>query len=149
MATLEFQDYSIYYEVYGKGKPLLILNGIMMSTASWQMFIASFSQKNQLILVDMLDQGQSSKLEGMEYTQDLQVEVVKTVIEKLNLKDVALFGISYGGEVAIKFAIKYPHLVERCLLFNTTSYTNHWLQEIGNAWNLASTNAEQYYGNLI
>ena len=24
MATLEFQDYSIYYEVYGKGKPLLI-----------------------------------------------------------------------------------------------------------------------------
>ena len=55
MATLEFQDYSIYYEVYGKGKPLLILNGIMMSTASWQMFIASFSQKNQLILVDMLD----------------------------------------------------------------------------------------------
>jgi pimeloyl-ACP methyl ester carboxylesterase len=149
MATLDFKEYSIYYEVYGKGKPLVILNGIMMSTASWQMFISSFSQKNQLILVDMLDQGQSSKLEGLEYTQDIQVEVVKTLIEKLNLKDVALFGISYGGEVAIKFAIKYPHLVERCLLFNTTAYTNNWLKEIGNAWNLASTNAEQYYGTTI
>ena len=68
----------------------------MMSTASWQMFIASFSQKNQLILVDMLDQGQSSKLEGMEYTQDLQVEVVKTVIEKLNLKAVVFLGIFYS-----------------------------------------------------
>ena len=149
MANFEFKHHKIYYEVYGQGKPLLILNGIMMSTASWQMFISSFSQHNQLILMDMLDQGQSSKLVGQEYNQKIQVEVVKAMIDHLHLKNLALFGISYGGEVAMQVAIQYPHIVERLLLFNTTAYTNDWLKEIGHAWNLASTNAEAYYGTTI
>lgn len=149
MATFEHQNHKIYYEVYGQGKPLLILNGIMMSTASWQMFITSFSQHNQLILMDMLDQGQSSKLVGQSYNQKIQVEAVKALIDHLHLKNLALFGISYGGEVAMQIAIQYPHVVERLLLFNTTAYTNAWLREIGNAWNLASTNAEAYYGTTI
>lgn len=149
MATLAFKDYSLYYEVYGTGKPLLILNGIMMSTLSWKPFIDSLSQNNQLILMDLLDQGQSSKLVGHIYNQDIQVEAVKCLIETLNLKDLALFGISYGGEVAIKLASSYPDLVGRCLFFNTTAYTSEWLKEIGRAWNLASSDPESYYATTI
>lgn len=149
MATVPFGQYQLYYESYGTGKPLLILNGIMMSTLSWKAFIETFSQDNQLILMDLLDQGQSSKLEGQNYTQDIQVEAVKALIENLNLNDLSLFGISYGGEVAIKLATTYPHLVSRLLLFNTTAYTSEWLKEIGRAWNLASTNPENYYATTI
>lgn len=49
----------------------------------------------------------------------------------------------------MQIAIQHPHTVERLLLFNTTAYTNDWLKEIGHAWNLASTNAEAYYGTTI
>jgi len=149
MPTIQFKDKELYYEVYGQGKPLLILNGIMMSTLSWKPFIQAFSQQNQLILMDLLDQGKSTKLTDHIYNQDIQVEAVKTLIETLNLKELALFGISYGGEVAIKFAVKYAHLVERCLFFNTTAYTSEWLKEIGLAWNLASSNPENYYATTI
>ena len=149
MSQLQFNDYSLYYEVYGHGKPLLILNGIMMSTLSWKPFIEVFSQHNQLILMDMLDQGQSSKLVGRTYNQDIQVEAVRFLIEQLGLEDCALFGISYGGEVAIKLASKYPDLVERCLFFNTTAYTSEWLKEIGRSWILASKSPESYYATTI
>lgn len=149
MATLSFKEYQLYYEVYGEGKPLLILNGIMMSTLSWKPFINAFSQNNQLVLMDLLDQGQSSKLKDLVYNQDIQVEAVKCLIETLELKDLALFGISYGGEVAIKLASAYPTLVERCLFFNTTAHTSEWLKEIGRAWNLASSNPESYYATTI
>ena len=149
MAILNYREYQIYYEVYGKGKPLLILNGIMMSTNSWKPFIEEFSQLNQLILVDFLDQGKSSKLDGMEYDQRIQVDVVRHLIEELKLENLALFGISYGGEIAIQFATAYPNMVERCLFFNTAAYTSPWLKEIGVAWNLAASDPAQYYSTTI
>ena len=145
----KYKDYTIYYETYGSGKPLIILNGIMMSTLSWKPFIEPFSKVNTLILIDMLDQGKSTKLDGMVYNQDIQVEMLASFIETLQLKELAVFGISYGGEVAIKLTTAHPELVDRLLLFNTTSYTSEWLQEIGRAWNKAAGDAEAYYSTTI
>ena len=64
MATFKFQDKQIYYDVQGEGKPILILNGIMMSTKSWEPFMPTLKENNQIIRVDFLDQGQSDKLIG-------------------------------------------------------------------------------------
>ena len=53
----------VYYEVHGEeGDILIILNGIMMSTASWGMFVKALSRKRRLVLVDFFDQGQSERL---------------------------------------------------------------------------------------
>jgi len=149
MATFPFRDYEIYYEDYGQGFPLVILNGIMMSTQSWKPFIPSFSNSNRLILVDFLDQGRSSKLDGLEYTQAIQVDVVKALCDHLALTSIDLFGISYGGEIAMQCAILYPNLIRRLLLFNTTAYTSPWLREVGHAWNHAASDAEAYYATTI
>lgn len=149
MATFSFREYSVYYESYGEGKPLVILNGIMMSTVSWQSFVKSLSQYNLLILLDMLDQGNSSKMVGQSYDQSLQVEVIKALVDHLSLDKIYLFGISYGGEVAMKFALKYQERLERLLLFNTTAKTSPWLREIGYAWNKASGDGQAYYSTTI
>ena len=145
MSYFEFQGKDIYYEVHGEGKPLLLLNGIMMSTASWQAFIPSFSAQNQLVMVDFLDQGRSGKMDG-PFTQALQVELVCALLDHLHLSKVSILGISYGSEVAIQFAVKYPQRLERLELFNATARTGPWLGDIGDGWNLAAANCgEAYY----
>ena len=149
MATFKHNEYEIYYEEYGKGTPLVLLNGIMMSTLSWKPFIETFSQNHRLILLDLLDQGRSSKLDGLTYNLDIQVEVLKGLCDALSLDQIDLFGISYGGEVAMRFAIANPTYLRRLMLFNTTAYTSPWLQEIGNAWNRASHDPEGYYATTI
>ena len=65
MARFVFQDKSIYYEEHGTGKPIVVLNGIMMSTASWAEFVEPFSANNRLILLDMLDQGRSDRIDRL------------------------------------------------------------------------------------
>ena len=62
----------VYYEVHGKGKTLIILNGIMMSTASWKAFVDDFSANNKVVLVDFFDQGQSARM-NEPYDHGLQV----------------------------------------------------------------------------
>lgn len=134
MSILKFKNYSIYYEVNGIGEPILILNGIMMSTKSWEPFVNSLSKHSQLIRVDFLDQGQSSRM-SESYTQSIQVEVVLALLDHLKIAKINLVGISYGGEVSVLFASMHPNRVKRLLLFNTTAYTSPWLAELGHQWN--------------
>ena len=86
-----FQGKQIYYELHGEGKPLLILNGIMMSTKSWSEFIEPFSASNQLILLDMVDQGQSAKM-TKAYNHSIQVDLVKALVDHLNIEKVNIYG---------------------------------------------------------
>lgn len=136
MATFTYNNKNIYYDIQGKGKPILILNGIMMSTKSWEPFMHTLSENNQIIRLDFLDQGQSDKMDGKTYTQEIQVDLIYHLSLHLKLDKFNIVGISYGGEVAILYAAKYPKHVDRLVLFNTTPYTSPWLKEIGQSWNM-------------
>lgn len=138
----------MHYEIYGEGEPLVILNGIMMSTKSWAEFIQPLSENNQLILIDFLDQGQSDKLHE-DYTHKIQVESAIELIEHLTPEPVHLFGISYGGEIALQIALARPEKVKKLLLFNTCSQTSYWLEEVGNMWNKSAKDPENYYLSTI
>lgn len=135
MPTLNVNNHTVFYDVHGEGRPLLILNGIMMSTKSWDPFLAALSADNMLIRLDFLDQGQSDRLEGQTYGQEIQVEVIKALLDALDIETINLVGISYGGEIALLFAVTHPERVARMVLFNTTAYTSPWLAEIGHQWN--------------
>jgi len=149
MAYFVFENKRVYYEEYGKGKPLVVLNGIMMSCASWKEFVAPFSANNHLVLMDFLDQGKSDRMAGEVYDHAVQVELVKALLDFLELDQVCLMGISYGSEVAQEFALKYQERVERLLLFNATARTGPWLGDIGDAWNLATHDPDAYYLTTI
>lgn len=148
MACFVFENRRIHYEEYGQGKPLILLNGIMMSCTSWAAFVEPFSESNRLILLDFLDQGRSDRMEG-SYEQSIQAEVVKSLLDHLEIKKACIMGISYGGEVAQQFAVKYGEYVDRLVLFNTTARTGPWLGDIGDGWNLAAGDPDAYYLTTI
>lgn len=148
MAEFVFEGKKVYYETYGEGKPLLLLNGIMMSCASWKEFVEPLSATNKLILVDMLDQGKTEKMTE-NYDHAIQVRLVDALLDELKLEKCVIAGISYGSEIGLEYAIVRPERVERLLLFNATAATDPWLDDIGKAWNLAAGNAESYYYTAI
>lgn len=145
MATFKFNNKNVYYEVSGSGEPLLLLNGIMMSTTSWHPFIDTF-KNYQLIRVDFLDQGKSDSLEE-GYDQSIQVELLYALLNHLNIKKVNVVGISYGGEVALLFTIKYQEYVNKLIVFNSVAYTTEVLKKIGYEWNKYAVlrDTEKYY----
>lgn len=134
MSTFIYENKKIFYTTVGNGKPLLILNGIMMSTASWKILLDELSRNRQVILVDFVDQGASDKAEGESYNHQLQVNVVIALMKKLNHSQYDLFGISYGGQVALQIAIAAPELIRKLAIFNAAAYTTPWLRDIGRAW---------------
>lgn len=138
MPFVEIDNKKIHYEVFGEGEPLVFLNGIMMSTASWHPFIDIFSKNCKMVLVDLIDQGLSDKADG-PYTQDMHVEMLKELLEKTGYEKVHMMGISYGGEVAVKFALKYQHMLHSLILSDTTAYTNELLHDVEEIWDYSAS----------
>jgi len=149
MSTFVFEGKSVYYEIVGTGWPLLMLNGIMMSTKSWAPFLAAITKSgSQPLLVDLLDQGQSDPM-GQDFPMTLQARMLEALLHHLGFEEVDIFGTSYGGEVALNLAARRPDLIGRMVLANTVARTNAWLKEIGEGWILAGNNPRAYYATTI
>ena len=120
MAIFEYKGQNIYYQIDGKGKPIILLNGIMMTTASREFVIPPLKKTNQIIRLDLLDQGQSAK-QTKGYSIEDQADLVYAFIKHLDLKEVNIVGISYGGYTGLTLASKYPDLVDRLIIFNSAA----------------------------
>lgn len=139
MAELVFQGKKVHYEVHGtEGTPIVLLNGIMMSTVSWRPFLPAMTRQNRVVLVDFFDQGNSARIEA-GYDHGIQVELLDAVLaavaQQLSVERFAIMGISYGGEIAIQYALAHPERVGRLVLANTCGRTSSWLGKIGDGWN--------------
>jgi pimeloyl-ACP methyl ester carboxylesterase len=138
MGVLNLKDGgSIYYEIHGEGEPLIFMNGVMMNTMSWMDYIPLLADKFKLVLVDFRDQGRSSKLaEG--YDLDIHVQDILALLDELKIDKVHMVGPSYGGEVALKFALKYQNRLKTLILPNTLTWVPNQLRAIGQGWEEAA-----------
>ena len=144
MPILNIEGYNIHYESYGSGEPIIFLAGMMMNTISWHPFRKSFSDYN-LIMVDLIDQGKSSNV-NFQYDQNFQVEILYKFIEALNLDNCHIVGMSYGGEIALRFAVKYPDKLKSMILSNTVCYNYNIMKDVKELWDFA---ASTYDGRIF
>ena len=99
MSDFIFQGKKVHYRLVGEGRPLLMLNGIMMSTKSWAPFEAALTRGgNRLILVDLLDQGESDAMDE-PFSLRLQADMLDALLERLEIPSVAVFGTSISCPV--------------------------------------------------
>ena len=131
------EDPGIYYEVHGEGKPLVLLNGIMMSTPSWVDHIPRLKNRRRLIIYDMRDQGQSSRLEE-GYDNRVHVHDLGKLLDHLEIDRADFWGVSYGGQVALLFALAHPERVNRLVLSNTSAHIDQYLLSMGEMWKRAA-----------
>lgn len=131
-------DINIYYELHGpKNADLIILsNGIFMSTASWAYQITALREHFQVLVYDCRGMWQSDHPEGA-YSMDQHVDDLAALLKSLGFTKAHIAGISYGGEISMLFAIKYPEMVQSLIVSSSVSQIDPLLSAIGNSWALA------------
>lgn len=134
--TVDVGDVKLYYEVYGDGEPVVFLNGIFMSTASWVFQRNHLVKLNyRVVLHDMRGQWNSDKPDDeSQYSLEIHAEDLRRLLDHLGLKKVHLVGTSYGGEVAMLFAIKYPEYVNDLTVIASVSEIQEDLRLTAMRW---------------
>lgn len=105
----------IYYEVYGKGKPFVLLHGgIMGSIDEMAQFIDSLSKTYEVIAVSTRGHGKSEiGLTPLSYEQ--KVNDIITVINSVTKDSVTVLGFSDGAYTAYKLATMYPSRIKKLI----------------------------------
>lgn len=140
MSRIKVNGVEINYHLDGEGQEtIVLLNGIMMSTASWADFVSIYTKNNyRLLRVDFRDQGLSDKYEE-DYDISIHVDDLRALLTELNINEkIHLLGVSYGGMVAMLFALKYPELLSSLILSNTVARVTNYLQAVSDLWEEAA-----------
>lgn len=105
----------LYYEVYGKGDPLLLLHGNGQSINGFIHQVDEFKKHYKVIIVDCRGRGNSTYDYNNELTYDLEADDIKLFLDKINIEKAHILGWSDGGIIGLLMAIKYPEKVDKLI----------------------------------
>lgn len=108
-------DAKIYYEVYGKGKPLVILHGgTFGSTYEMAEFIERLSKTYEVIAVSTRGHGKS-EIGQSPFTHEQRAADVLAVINDVTKDSVIVLGFSDGAYTGYKLASLHPDRVKKLI----------------------------------
>lgn len=103
-------------QVFGEGKPFLILHGWGSNSERWIPVAEKISQKGLKVIVpDLPGFGKSGAL-SMPWDINKYINWIEGFVKELNLEDFYLLGHSFGGALASKMAVKYAQEVKKLFL---------------------------------
>ena len=102
----------LYYEVYGRGNPLLIVHGNGGSIADMAAQIAFFRQRYRVIAMDSRDQGKSGDSQE-NLTYEKMSDDLAALLDHLHIDHADILGWSDGGIEALLLSIRHPAKVKK------------------------------------
>lgn len=105
----------IYYEVYGNGPPLCLVNGLGLDGWFWEKQVPAFSRQYTTIIIDNRGAGRSDKPPG-PYSIPMMAEDILAVLKSLDINSANFLGFSLGSRITREIALSYPALVRRLIL---------------------------------
>ncbi len=123
----------VYYEVYGEGKPLVLLHGAFYTIdMNWGQLIPELSKTRKVIAIEMQGHGHSPFSDRKLSITTLASDVEK-VMDYLKIDSADVAGYSMGGSVAYQFAVLSPKRVRKLVIISSTYKTNGWLPIVNGA----------------
>lgn len=124
----------VYYEVYGQGKPLVLLHGAFMTIEmNWGQLIPELSKTRKVIAIEMRGHGHTPfsdrKLDLATMASD-----VEGVMNYLKLDSADVAGYSMGGSIAYQLTIQSPKRVKKLVIISSTYKSSGWLPAVTNGF---------------
>ena len=111
-------DLNLYYEMHGKGRPLVLLHGLGSSTRDWQFQLDDFAQHYQVVTLDLRGYGQTDHPPGPYSIRQMSEDVI-ALVDYLEISSFHLLGYSMGGAVALQFALDHASHVDKLIVVNS------------------------------
>lgn len=111
----EVNGVNYYYEISGKGEPLLLLHGGLGSIDMFGPVLPALSKNRQVIAVDLYGHGRTALTDRKMDVIDMGDDMAG-LVKQLGYAKVDAMGYSLGAGVAFRLAVQHPETVRRLVL---------------------------------
>ncbi len=112
MSSITTDQGILHYEVFGRGKPVILLHGWLGSWGLWQETMTVLGRSFRTYAMDFWGFGESGKKRDTYRVTDF-VSMVDQFMDQLGIQKAPLVGHSMGGTVSLMTAIQFPERVEK------------------------------------
>lgn len=107
----------MYYEIHGKGKPLVLIHGAASTIqTTFGRMLPALARTHRIIAVELQAHGHTDNRDGRQITFEQDADDVAALLMQLDIDSADLFGFSNGGTTALQIAIRHPELVNKLIL---------------------------------
>lgn len=116
-AFVDMAGARLHYLHTGRGKPMLLLHGLVGSSANWRNNIDALAQHASVYAIDLINMSKSQRVGGLDAGLTATANRLVAVMDSLNLAAADIVAHSHGGAVALMLAALHPNRVRRLILF--------------------------------
>jgi pimeloyl-ACP methyl ester carboxylesterase len=112
---------SVWYAVFGRGQPVILLHGGLANANYWGHQVRALQQRHyQVIVMESRGHGRSSRNQE-PYGYDLMASDVIGLLDHLKIRKAAIVGWSDGAIIGLDIAMKHPERVSKLFAFAANS----------------------------
>jgi len=112
----------IYYEEHGRGTPLVLAYGIGGNTDMWDVNRDALAARHRLVLWEPRGHARSdSPQDPAKFSFQRWALDLKAVLDHLGIRKAHVGGLSLGGGIATRFALRFPLRVRSLVVTNSSS----------------------------
>lgn len=137
---LKIRDVSLFVEVRGQGYPLVVMHGGPSADHYSMLPFWELAHRYTVIMYDHRCNGRSAGAPVSSMTWENLTADADALRQELGFERWAVLGHSFGGHVALEYALRYPASLSHLVLLNTGGDA-HWEQQ-----NAADLLARRGYG---
>jgi haloalkane dehalogenase len=121
----EHDGLRVHYLDEGRGTPVLLLHGEPTWSYLYRRMIPALAGRHRVIAPDYLGFGRSDKpLRIADYTYDLHVRSIATVVESLDLREITVVVQDWGGPIGLRVATEMKERFARIVALNTGLFSS-------------------------
>jgi proline iminopeptidase len=119
MTTIPIRDVSLFVKVVGQGYPLLLMHGGPGLDYTTMLPLQPLADQFTLVFYDHRCNGRSEGADVSSMTFENLTADADALRQRLGFDKWAVIGHSFGGNVALEYALRYPQSLSRLVLMNT------------------------------
>ena len=124
MTTMTIRDVSLFIKVVGQGDPLVLMHGGPGLDYTTLLHLEPLADQFTLIFYDHRCNGRSIGADISTMTFENLTADADTIRQHLGFEKWSVLGHSFGGNVALEYALRYPQNLSRLILMDTGG--NQW-----------------------
>lgn len=108
----------LYYEIHGQGEPLVMLHGGVDPSQVFGAPLTEMAKTFKVIAIHARGHGLSRDSDA-PWSIERAADDVAAVLRDRGIEKASVMGYSFGGKIALQFAIRHPDMLDKLVIVST------------------------------